>query len=160
MLVFRFGKIAKHVRGRAEKDEPSAFIEQDRFVKHLEEFGARLVNGDNDDLVVRHSADDLHDVLGVLRGEAGSRFIEKINVRHADHIEPDVEAFALAAAQRFLLGLPTTASRRSPRPSSISFASRRRMRSRRERCGERIAAANCRFSPMVRCSSNASCCGM
>ena len=72
-------------------------------MKHLEEFGARLVNGNNYDLVVRHSADDLQDMLGVLRGEAGSGLIEKIDVGHADHIEANVEAFALAAAQRFAL---------------------------------------------------------
>ena len=55
MLVFRFCEIAKHVRRRAEKDEPSAFVEQDRLVKHLENFRARLVNGDDDDFVVRHA---------------------------------------------------------------------------------------------------------
>ena len=67
-------------------------------MEHLEDFGARLVNADNNDLVVRHSADDLHDMLGVLRGEAGSRLIEKVNVRHAYHIEANVEAFTLATA--------------------------------------------------------------
>ena len=72
-------------------------------MEHLEDFGARLVNADNNDLVVRHSADDLQDMLGVLRGEAGSGLIEKINIGHADHIEANVEAFALAAAQRFAL---------------------------------------------------------
>ncbi len=103
MLVFRFREIAQHVRWRAEKDEPAAFVEQDRLVKHLENFRARLVNGDDDDLVVRHPADDLDDVLGVLRGEPGSRLVEEVNVGHADHIEADVEAFALAAAERLLL---------------------------------------------------------
>src|SRR5205807_228705 len=102
MLMFRFGKIAKHVRRRAEKDKPPALIEQDRFVKHLEKFGARLVNRDDDDLVVRHAANDLDDVLGVFRGEAGSWLIEEVNVRHTDHVEADVEAFAFAAAQRLL----------------------------------------------------------
>ena len=70
MLMFRFGKIAKHVRRRAEKDKPPALIEQDRFVKHLEKFGARLVDRDDDDLIVRHAANDLDDVLGILRGKA------------------------------------------------------------------------------------------
>ena len=48
-------------------------------------------------------ANDFHDVLGVFRGEPGGRFVEKINVRHPDHIETDVESFSLAAAERFLL---------------------------------------------------------
>src|SRR5260370_6951476 len=109
MLMFRFGKVAKHVRGGAEKDKPAAFIEQDRLVKHLKEFRAGLVNGDNDDLVVRHTANDLDHVFGVFRGEAGSRFVEKINVRHSDHIEPDVETFALPPPQYLLLLLPHNA---------------------------------------------------
>ena len=36
MLMLRFGEVAQHVRRRAEKDEPPAFVEQDRLVKHLE----------------------------------------------------------------------------------------------------------------------------
>ena len=66
MLVFRFRKISEHLGGRAKKDEPAAFVEQDGFMEHLENFGARLVNSDNNDLVVRHPPDDLHDVLRVL----------------------------------------------------------------------------------------------
>src|SRR4026207_56244 len=65
MLVFCFCEIAKHVRWRAEKDEASTFVEQDRLVKHLENFRAGLVNRDNDDLVVRHAPNNFHDVLGV-----------------------------------------------------------------------------------------------
>ena len=68
-------------------------------MKHLKNLRARLVNGDDDDLVMRHPTDDLHHVFRVLRGETRSRFIEQIHVRHADHIQPDVETFALAAAQ-------------------------------------------------------------
>ena len=98
MLVLRFRKITEHLRGCAKKDEPAAFIEQHGLMEHLENFRTRLVNGDDDDLVVRHPTDDLHHMLRVLRGQTGSRLIEKIHVRHADHIEPNVEAFALAAA--------------------------------------------------------------
>src|SRR5205807_9524363 len=74
MLMLRLRKIAQHVRRRSEKDKASAFVEQDRFVKHLENFRAWLVNSDNDDLVVRHAPNDFHDVLGVLeeRAEGGS----------------------------------------------------------------------------------------
>jgi len=36
MLVFRFRKIAQHFRGRPEKHQPAAFIEQDSLVEHLE----------------------------------------------------------------------------------------------------------------------------
>ena len=61
------------------------------------------MNSDNDDLVVCHAANDLDHVFRVFRGEAGRRFIEKINVRHADHIETDIKAFALAAAQCLLV---------------------------------------------------------
>ena len=59
------------------------------------------MNRDDDDLVVRHPADDLDDVLGIFRGQPGSRLVKKVNVGRADHIEADVEAFSLAAAQRF-----------------------------------------------------------
>src|SRR4030095_12481180 len=65
MLVFCFCEIAKHVRWSAEKEEASAFVEQDRLVKHLENFRAGLVNRDDDDLVVRHAPNNFHDVLGV-----------------------------------------------------------------------------------------------
>ena len=102
MLMFRFREVAQHVGGRAEKDEPAAFVEQDRLVKHLEKFRARLVDRDDDDLVVRQRADDLDDVLGILRRQTGSRLVEKINVGRADHIEADVEPFPLAAAERLL----------------------------------------------------------
>ena len=102
MLVFRFREIAQHVGRRAEEDEAPAFVEQDRLVKHLENFRARLVDGDDDDLVVRHPADDLDDVLGILRGQAGGRLVEEVNVGRADHVEADVEAFSFAAAERFL----------------------------------------------------------
>ena len=65
MLVFGFGEIAKHVGWRAEKDEAAAFVEQDRLVKHLKKFRARLVDRDDDDLVVRHAPNDFDDVLGI-----------------------------------------------------------------------------------------------
>ena len=84
---------------RSEKDEASAFVEQDCLVKHLKNFRARLMNGDNDDLVVREASNNFHDVLGILRGQAGSRLVEQINVRHPEHIEADVQAFPLAAAE-------------------------------------------------------------
>ncbi len=67
-------------------------------MKHLENLRARLVDGDDDDLVVRHPADDLDHMLGVLRGKAGCRFVEQVNVRHADHVETDIEPLAFAAA--------------------------------------------------------------
>ncbi len=47
----------------------------------------------------------------------------------------------------FFTALPTTASRRSPSPSSTSLPSRRRIRSRRDRCGARIAAAKLKILP-------------
>src|SRR5207244_9945319 len=34
MLMFRFSKVAQHVRRRPEKDKASAFVEQYRLVKH------------------------------------------------------------------------------------------------------------------------------
>ena len=66
MLVLCFREVAQHVGRRPEKNEPSAFVEQDRLVKHLENLRARLVNCNNDDFVMRHPADDLDDVLGIL----------------------------------------------------------------------------------------------
>ena len=102
MLMLGFGEVAQHVGRRAEKNEAPAFVEQDRLVKHLEELRARLMDRDNDDLVVREPADDLDDVLGVLRGKPGRRLVKKINVGRPNHVEADVEPFPLAAAQRFL----------------------------------------------------------
>ena len=102
MLMFGLGKITEHFGRRSEKDEPSTFVEQDRLVKQLKQFRARLVNCDDDDFVVRHRANDLDDVLRVFRRKAGSRLVEQINVRHPDHIETNVESFALATAQRLL----------------------------------------------------------
>src|SRR6266480_2192590 len=66
MLVFRLSEIAEHVGGRPKKDEAAAFVEQDGLVKHLENFRARLVNRNDNDLVVRHAPNDFHDVLGIL----------------------------------------------------------------------------------------------
>ena len=57
-------------RGRAEEDQTSALIQQDGLVKHLEKLRARLVNGDEDDLVVRHPPDDLDNVFGIFRRKA------------------------------------------------------------------------------------------
>src|SRR5437868_11846009 len=104
MLMLGFGEIAQHFGRRSEKDESAALIEQNRLVKHLEKFRARLMDRDHDDLVVGHAPNDLDHVLGVFRRQTGSWLIEKINVRHPDHIEPDVEPFALAAAQRLFDG--------------------------------------------------------
>ena len=56
------------------------------------------------DLVVRHVTDDFHDVLGILRAEAAGGFIEKEDVRRADHIEADIQPLAFAAAEDFLFG--------------------------------------------------------
>src|SRR4029450_10316897 len=61
MLVFRFGEIAKHVGRRSKKDEAPPFVEQDRLVKHLENFRARLVNRHNDDFVWRHAPENFHE---------------------------------------------------------------------------------------------------
>ena len=60
----------------------------------------------------------------------------------------------------FFTAVPTMLPRRSLSPSSVSFPSIRRVRSRCERWGERIAAAKLMFSSIVRWSSNASSCGM
>ncbi len=67
MLVLRFREVAQHVVRRAEENQATAFVEEDRLVKHLEKFRARLMDRDHDDLVMRHPADDLDHVLGVLR---------------------------------------------------------------------------------------------
>ena len=99
MLMLCLGKIAQHIGRRPEKGEAPALVEQDCLVKHLKEFRARLMNRDNDDFVVCQASNDFHDMLGILRGKAGSRFVEQINVRHPDHIEPDVETFPLATAK-------------------------------------------------------------
>ena len=58
-----------------------------------------------DDLVVRHPPDDLDDVLGVLGGEAAGRFVEEVDVGRADHVEADIEALALTAAENLAVGI-------------------------------------------------------
>ena len=66
MLVLGLGKIAQHLGRRTEENELTAFVEQDRLVKHLEKLRAWLVNGHDDDFVMRHPADDLDHVFGIL----------------------------------------------------------------------------------------------
>ena len=109
MLVLGFREIAQHVGGRPEEDEPPAFIEQDRLVKHLEELRARLVNRNDDDLVVGECADDLDHVFGILRRKARGRLVEQVDVGGPNHVQPDVEPFPLAAAQRFFDRTPHNA---------------------------------------------------
>ena len=65
-------------------------------MEHLEETRARLVDRDDDDLVVGHAPDDVEHVLGILGGQAGGRFVEKVDIGDADDIHADVEALALA----------------------------------------------------------------
>ena len=65
--MLRFREVLRASRGRAEKNDAAALIEQHRLVKHLEDLRARLVNRDEDDFVVRHPANDLDHVLGVFR---------------------------------------------------------------------------------------------
>src|SRR5438045_3884323 len=91
VLMFRFGEIPQGVGRCAEKHEPPALVEQDHLLKHLENLRARLVNGNYDDFVVCHAPNDFDYVLRILRGETGSWFVKQINVRHSDHIEPDIE---------------------------------------------------------------------
>ena len=79
----------------------------------------------------------------------------------ADHIQADVQALALAAAERSC----SSGCRRGccgARSGRVRPACRRCAATGRVvvRCGARIAAANSRFSSMVRCSSKASSCGM
>ena len=66
MLMFCFSEIPKHVRRRSKKNEAPTFVEQDRLMKHLENFRAGLMNRNNDDFVVRHAPNNFHDVLGIL----------------------------------------------------------------------------------------------
>ena len=101
LLVLRFGEVGQHFVRRAEEHHASAPVEEHGLVEHLENFRARLVDGDDDDFVVRHGPDDFHDVLGVLRRQTRGRFVEKVDVGRTDHIESDVEPFAFPAAQRF-----------------------------------------------------------
>ena len=43
-------------------------------------------------------------MLGILRGKPARRLVKKENVRRADHVEADVQALALAAAQGLFVG--------------------------------------------------------
>ena len=54
------------------------------------------------DLVVAHALDDLDDVLAVLAAQPAGGFVEQVDVGPADHVQPDVEPLALAAAERLL----------------------------------------------------------
>ena len=70
-------------------------------MKHLKNTRGRLVDRHKHNFVVRHIADDLHDVLGILRAETTGGLIEKKDVGRTDHIEADVQALAFAAAEDF-----------------------------------------------------------
>src|SRR4029079_10950758 len=67
--------------------------------KHLKQFRGRLMDGDQDDLVVRHRTDDLDDMFAVLRAEAARRLVEQKNVRRTDHIEPHVQPLPFPAGE-------------------------------------------------------------
>ena len=56
--MFRLGEIPQGVGRRAEKHEPPTLVEQDHFLKHLENLRTRLVDGNDDDFVVRHAGAD------------------------------------------------------------------------------------------------------
>src|SRR5882757_7658856 len=96
--MFRFGEIPQGVGGRAEKHEPPTLVEQDHLLKHLENLRTRLVNGNDDDFVVRHARNDFHYLLGIVGRETGSWSVKQINVRQTDQIQSDVEPFSLATS--------------------------------------------------------------
>ena len=102
--MFGLGEVFEHFLGGAEEDELAAAIQKDRLVKHLEDFRSRLVNRDEDDLVVRHAADDLNDVLGILGRETAGGLVEEVHVGGTDHVEADIEAFAFAAGEGLFVG--------------------------------------------------------
>src|SRR5215470_12398559 len=54
-----------------------------------------------DDLVLGKSADDLNNVFRIFRGQAGGWFIKEVNIRRTDHVQPNVQAFSLPAAEIF-----------------------------------------------------------
>src|SRR5438128_7946902 len=101
MLVLRFRKITEHLRGCAKKDEPAAFIEQHGLMEHLENFRTRLVNGDDDDLVVRHPTDDLHHMLRVLRDKPEVGPSKRYTFDMAIILKPMFKRLPLAAAYFF-----------------------------------------------------------
>ena len=106
LLVLGRGEILQHLLRRAEKNEFAAPVQKHRLVKHLKNFRGRLVNRHDHDLVVRHSTDDLDDVLGILRRQPARRFVEEIDIRGADHVQTDVQPFSLAAGERLFVRLP------------------------------------------------------
>ena len=55
------------------------------------------MNADEDDLVMGEPADDFEDMLGILRGEPGGRFVEQEHIGKADHVESDVEPLSLTS---------------------------------------------------------------
>ena len=81
-------------------------IQQERFVKELEEAGAGLVDTDDDDLVVRQPTNQLQHVLGILGGQSRGRLIEEVDVGNPDHVQPRVEPLALATGEDFDLVVP------------------------------------------------------
>ena len=78
LLVLRGGEVGEHLARRAVEDHAPAFVQQQRLGKHLEQLRGRLMDRDEDDLVVRHRANDLDDVLAVLRAQAAGRLVEEI----------------------------------------------------------------------------------
>ena len=106
LLVLRLREVGEHFGRRAEEDEPPPLVEQEGLVEHLEDLRGRLVDRDEDDLVVRHAPDDLDDMLRVLGGETTRRLVKEVDVGSADHVEADVEALALAAAEDLAVRSP------------------------------------------------------
>ena len=95
--MFCRGEILQHLLRGAEKHQLAAPVEQDRLVEHLKNLGSRLVNSHDHNFVMRHPADDLDHVLGILGRESARGFVKKIDVSGADHVQPDVQPFAFSA---------------------------------------------------------------
>ena len=99
LAVLGLGEVLQRLLRRAEEDQLAPAVQHDRFVEHLEDPRGGLVDRHEHDLVVRHVADDLHDVLGILGAEPARGLVEKVDVGRADHVESDVQPLALAAAE-------------------------------------------------------------
>ena len=111
MLVFGLGKVAA-CPSACRKYEAPAFVEEDRLVKHLEKFRARLVIVTMMILLCA-SARIISMTCSESFDESPRSAHQKGKRRPIDHVEPDVEPFRSPPLSVFLTGLPTMLSRRS-----------------------------------------------
>jgi hypothetical protein len=63
LLLPGITEIIEHILRPPEENHPASVVQQDRFVKHVEEPRARLMDTDKNDFVMRQAAHDFEDMF-------------------------------------------------------------------------------------------------